>query len=278
MIEDNKLTDLINILKNMESALLAYSGGVDSTLLLKSMQLSGIRTFAVTAVSETTPQNDILAAAEITKELGIEHRTIKTEELKIEEFISNTPDRCFFCKDELFKKLTSIALSEGYRFVLDGSNADDIMDFRPGKRAALKYSVRSPLMEAGFSKKEIRELSRHLGLSTWDKPSSACLASRIPYGHRITPIALKRVEKAEDFLRSIGLSEIRVRDHGDVVRIEVREEEIKLMLDPEKRRTISETLKSLGYHFISLDIDGYQSGSMNRVLTGHHRLWKALDT
>jgi pyridinium-3,5-biscarboxylic acid mononucleotide sulfurtransferase len=277
MIEDNKLTDLINILKNMESALLAYSGGADSTLLLKSMQLSDIRTLAVTAVSETTPQNDILDAAEITKELGIEHRTIKTEELKIEEFISNTPDRCFFCKDELFKKLVSIALSEGYRSVLDGSNADDIMDFRPGKRAALKYSVRSPLMEAGFSKKEIRELSRHLGLSTWDKPSSACLASRIPYGHRITAVALKRVEKAEDFLRSIGLSEVRVRDHGDVVRIEVREEEIRFMLDPEKRRTISETLKSLGYHFISLDIDGYQSGSMNRVLTGHHHLWKALD-
>lgn len=278
MIEDNKLTDLINILKNMESALLAYSGGVDSTFLLKALQLSGIRTIAVTAVSETMPQNDILAATEMTKELGIEHRTIKTEELKLEEFISNTPERCFFCKDELFKKLASIALSEGYRSVLDGSNTDDITDFRPGKRAALKYSVRSPLMEAGFSKKEIRELSRRLGLSTWDKPSSACLASRIPYGHRITPLALKRVEKAEDFLRSIGLSEVRVRDHGDIVRIEVREEEITLMLGPEKRRIISETLKSLGYHFISLDLDGYQSGSMNRVLTDHHRLWKALDT
>lgn len=278
MIEDNKLTDLINILKNMESALLAYSGGVDSTFLLKALQLSGIRTIAVTAVSETMPQIDLSTAIEMAKELGMEYRTIKTEELKIEEFISNTPERCFFCKDELFKKLASIALSEGYRSVLDGSNADDIRDFRPGKRAALKYSVRSPLMEAGFSKKEIRELSRQLGLSTWDKPSSACLASRIPYGHRITPVALKRLEKAEDFLRSIGLNEVRVRDHGDVVRIEVREEEIRLMLGPEKRRIISETLKSLGYHFISLDLDGYQSGSMNRVLTDHHRLWKALDT
>lgn len=263
---DHKFKNLINILKDMKSAVLAYSGGVDSTFLLKAMQLSNIRTLAVTAVSEIIPYNDLLTAKEVAGELGIEHRIIKTEELSREEFVSNTPDRCFFCKDDLFKKVTDIALSEGYMFILDGSNMDDTMDYRPGRKAAVKYNIRSPLIEAGLSKREGREFSKQLGLSTWDKPSSPCLATRFPYGQRITKEALLRVERAEDLLRTLGFYKVRVRDHDSIARIEVEEDKIGLLLIPEKRKFISEKLKSLGYKFISLDLDGYKSGSMNRVL------------
>ncbi len=264
----DKLTRLINILKAVESAVLAYSGGVDSTFLLKALQLSEIRTLALTAVSEITPYNDLLTAKSVSKELALEHRIIKTDELSKEEFVSNTPERCFVCKDIRFKKLKEIATSEGYRFVLDGSNSNDLDDYRPGKKAAKKYGVRSPLIEAGLSKKEVREFSRQLSLSTWDKASSPCLSSRFPYGRRITKEALTKVEKAEDFLRSFGFHEIRVRDHGSIARIEIEEDKIGLLLSIEKRRIISEKLKSLGYKFISLDLDGYKSGSMNRVLNG----------
>jgi uncharacterized protein len=269
---NDKLAHLINILKDMQSVLLAYSGGVDSTFLLKTIQLSGIRTLAVTAVSEITPYNDLLTAKRIAEELDIDHRIIKTDVLSKEEFISNIPDRCFFCKDELYGKLTDIALSEGYMFVLDGSNIDDTLDYRPGKKAAVKYNIRSPLIEAGFSKKEVREFSRQLGLSTWDKPSSPCLSTRFPYGQRITKDALKRVEHAEDFLRSLGFNEIRVRDHGSIARIEVEEDKIGLFMIPERRKIISEKLKSLGYKFISLDLDGYKRGSLNRVLKNRSSL------
>jgi uncharacterized protein len=262
----DKLTRLINILKEMQSAVLAYSGGVDSTFLLKAMQLSDIRTLAVTAVSEIIPYNDLLTAKKVAGELGIQHRIIRTEELSREEFVSNTPDRCFFCKDELFKKLTDIASSEGYMFILDGSNTDDTKDYRPGRKAARKYNIRSPLIETGLSKVEIREFSKQLGISTWNKPSSPCLATRFPYGRRITKEALSRVGKAEDFLRTLGFYQVRVRDHGGIARIEVEEDKIDLLLIPEKRKLISKTLKSLGYEFISLDLDGYKSGSLNRVL------------
>ena len=269
---NNKLAHLINILKDIQSAVLAYSGGVDSTFLLKAMQLSDIRILAVTAASEIIPCNDLLTAKEVAGELGIRHRIIKTEELSREEFVSNTPDRCFFCKDELFKKLTDIALLEGYMFVLDGSNMDDTTDYRPGRKAAIKYKIKSPLIEAGLSKIEIREFSKQLGLSTWDKPSSPCLATRFPYGRRITKEALLRVGKAEDFLRTLGFFKVRVRDHGSIARIEVEEDEIESLLIPEKRKLITKTLKSLGFEFISLDLDGYKSGSLNRVLRDSHSL------
>jgi uncharacterized protein len=261
-----KLTTLIEILKDIRSAVLAYSGGVDSTFLLKTLQLSDIKAVAVTAASETIPYNDLLTAKEMAAEIGIEHRIIETEELSIEEFVNNAPDRCFFCKDELFRKLTDIASTEGYKFVLDGSNIDDTTDYRPGRMAAMKYNVRSPLIEAGLSKIEIRELSKQLGLTTWDRPSSPCLSSRFPYGQRITKEALRRVEKAEEFLRFLGFREVRVRDHDSIARIEVGEDEIELLLIPEKRRMISETLKTLGYKFVALDIEGYKSGSMNRTI------------
>ncbi|MFZ5908246.1 MAG: ATP-dependent sacrificial sulfur transferase LarE [Nitrospirota bacterium] len=261
-----KLEHLSLILKDMESVVLAYSGGVDSTFLLKAAQLSEIRTIAVTAVSYLFARKNILEAQETAKRLGIEHRAIETDELSLDGFAENTPERCLLCKDSLFKTLKNIANAEGYRFVMDGSNRDDDSDYRPGRHAAARHGVRSPLAEAGFSKCEIRNCSRQLGLSTWDSPSSPCLVTRFPYGQKITREALRRVEQAEDFLRSLGFRQLRVRDHDGVARIEVGEEEMDLLLNADKRKRISENLKSLGYLFISLDLEGFRSGNLNRIL------------
>jgi uncharacterized protein len=264
-MQNHKLETLRKILQDMESVLIAYSGGVDSTFLLKAVKLSGIRTLAVTGSSEILPAEELLHAQKQAEELAIPHRIIPTDVLSREDFLDNTAERCFFCKDTLLNKLSSLALSEGFRYIIDGSNKDDLEDYRPGKKALAKYNVRSPLIEAGFSKEEIRECSRSLGLSTWDMPSSPCLATRIPFGRRITKETLKRIEKAEDFLKSLGMRVLRVRDHGDIARIEAGEEEIAFLLHSEKRKSISDFLKSLGYAFIALDLDGYKKGSMNKI-------------
>ncbi|MBI5100364.1 MAG: ATP-dependent sacrificial sulfur transferase LarE [Nitrospirae bacterium] len=261
---------LLSCLKEAGDGLLAFSGGVDSAFLLKAMQVAGIRTLAVTAVSDTMPAWDFDNAVDIANGAGVEHMIIRTDELSKEEFARNAPDRCFFCKDELFGRLRQIAGERGLCNVFDGSNADDLKDYRPGRRAASLHQVRSPLAECGFSKNEIRDKSKELGLSTWDRPSSPCLSSRFPYGRRITPDLLKKVEASEAFLRTLGLKEVRVRDCGDTARIEVGESEISIFMDAEARRVVSGRLKSLGYSFISLDLDGYKSGSLNRVLAGHN--------
>lgn len=265
-MSDNKLEKLIGILKGMGSAVLAYSGGVDSTFLLKAMKIAGIKSLAVTSVTETMPEDDFLFSKKIAEETGIEQRIIKTDELKIENFIKNPPDRCFYCKDELFGKLREMARVEGYSFVLDGSNLDDTNDWRPGERAALKHGIRSPLIEAGLSKKEIREISLKLNLPSRDRPSSPCLASRFPYGEPITSEALKQVAAAEKFLKSFGFKELRVRHHGDAARIELKEEDIKRILVSDVRKAVIEKFKSLGYEFISLDLEGFRSGRMNEGL------------
>jgi uncharacterized protein len=196
----------------------------------------------------------------------VEHLVIRTEELSNVAYTDNPPDRCFFCKEELFGRMKPIMEEKAYRYIFDGSNADDLSDYRPGRRAAARHGVRSPLEECGFSKKEIREMSRELGIDGWDRPSSPCLSSRFPYGRRITPEALRRVEKAEDFLRTLGIREMRVRDYGDTARIEVDEDGMPLLLAPEKRRLVTEALKSFGYVFVSVDLEGYRTGSMNRPL------------
>ena len=261
-----KFASLLSFLREAECALLAFSGGVDSTFLLKAMKVAGMKILAVTSVSDTMPEKDCYSAVAFAKDEGIEHITIRTDELSKEEFARNAPDRCFYCKDELFRRLRQIAEERNLRYVFDGSNSDDLADYRPGRRAAELHRVRSPLAECGFSKDEIRTKSRELGLVTWSRPSSPCLSSRFPYGQRITTVLLKRVEAAEEFLKTFGVHEVRVRDHGDTARIEVGEGDMQVMLNPGTRRLVTEKFKSLGYKFISLDLEGYKSGSLNRVL------------
>ncbi len=262
----NKLSNLTNLLKEMQSAVLAFSGGVDSAFLLKVMQLAGMRAIAVTAFSETMPCREALSAKKTAEEIGIEHRFIRTNEILNENFIGNTPERCFFCKDERFGQISDLALKEGFRFVIDGSNSDDLDDYRPGAKAAAKYGVRSPLIETGHSKKDVRKYAKNLGLAVWNKPSSPCLATRIPYGRRITIEALKRIEKSEEFLASLGFITVRVRDHYPLARIEAGKNEIDLLLNPEKRKMINGKLKSFGYASVSLDLEGFKSGGMNGLL------------
>jgi uncharacterized protein len=263
---DDKFSDLLALLRECGSAVLAFSGGVDSSFLLKAMKTAEMKILAVTAISETMPRQDKEICAAFIKELNIDHRFIHTEELSNESFASNTPERCFFCKDELFRKLKTIAEEGGFHYVFDGSNSDDLKDYRPGRRAAALHGVRSPLAEQGLSKNEIRALSRKLGLKNWDRPSSPCLSSRFPYGRRITAEALLRVEGAEQFIRSLGVHEVRVRDYGDSARIEVNEEDMPILLTATNRRLIADKLRSLGYTFVSMDLEGYRSGNMNRVL------------
>ena len=265
-LNDRKFNDLLSFLSKVQSAVLAYSGGVDSSLLLKAMKLSGIRFLAVTAFSETMPEKDFNHAVSFAKKIGVEHLVIHTEELTNESFVSNPPDRCFYCKEELFRKLRKIAEGKNYEHLFDGTNTDDLRDYRPGLKAAALYGVKSPLAENGFSKKDIRSMSRELGLSTWDHPSSPCLSSRFPYGRRITLSGLRQVEKAEEFLRELGLQEFRVRNHGEIARIEVNEKNMNTFLEPENRRKITEALKAMGFSFVALDLEGYISGSMNRSL------------
>jgi uncharacterized protein len=267
MPEDPRLGKLIAILKSMGSAVIAYSGGVDSTFLVKAAALSGIRVLAVTGFSPTMPEQDFLDAKEAVKAMGVRHMVIETSELERDDFRENPPDRCFHCKSELFGRLRTIAESEDCSQLLDGSNLDDVDDWRPGRRAALENGVRSPLIEAGLRKQEIRDLSRALNLPIWNKPSSPCLSSRFPYGEPITIGALKRVEAAERFLKSLGFTELRVRHHGNTARIELREDDIPRITGPEMRVTVTEKLRSLGYAFVSLDLEGFRSGKMN-ILRG----------
>ncbi len=270
LIPDSKFLDLVSFLKKCGDAVLAFSGGVDSSFLLAAMKAARMRILAVTAVSETLPRQDRETCSALASELGVEHRFMHTHELLNESFVNNTPERCFFCKDELFGKLKTIAKEEGFQHIFDGSNSDDLTDYRPGRRAAALHGVQSPLAEQGFSKDRIRALSRELGLKTWDRPSSPCLSSRIPYGRRITSEALVRVEQAEEFIVSLGIREVRVRDYGDSARIEVSIEDMPVLLNPVNRRLVTEKLQSFGYSFVSMDLEGYRSGNMNKVLTGYN--------
>ncbi|HLE39877.1 MAG TPA: ATP-dependent sacrificial sulfur transferase LarE [Nitrospirota bacterium] len=252
------------LLHTMGSAVLAYSGGVDSSVVLRAASEAAVFPFiAVTAVSETYPAGELGSAQEFARSLGATHQILHTGELSSEEFLRNSPDRCYYCKRELFGKLTQIAEQEGITFVLDGSNADDLSDHRPGRRAALEFSVRSPLIEAGFSKAEVRECARSLGLPVWDKPSLACLSSRIPYGTRITPGILQTVQTAEDLLHTFGFRQVRVRHHGDTARIEVDRSEFGLLLADGLAKKVTASLKELGYTYVCLDLGGYRTGSMN---------------
>jgi len=267
MVTDQKWDRLKALLREMNCAVLAYSGGVDSSLLLKAAaEVMGPHLIAVTAVSETYPPNELAGAKEFARTLGVTHRILHTAELASEDFILNSPERCYFCKKELFGKLKAIADTEGIVFVLDGSNADDLRDHRPGRKAAEEFAVRSPLVEAGFSKAEVRDRAHMLNLPVWDKPSLACLSSRIPYGTRITLEILQTVLRAEEHLRSRGFRQVRVRHHGDTARIEVESADFSKLLDSEVSKEIVLALKGLGYTYVCLDLEGYRTGSMNEVV------------
>jgi len=272
MVIEKKWDRLKTLLRGMNCAVLAYSGGVDSSLLLRATaEVMGPRLIAVTAVSETYPPGELEAATEFARSLGVTHRILRTQELASEEFARNSPERCYFCKKELYGKLKKIAETEGISCILDGSNTDDLDDYRPGRKAAEEFSVRSPLVETGLSKSDVRELARFLNLPTWDKPSLACLSSRIPYGTRITPDIIETVKTAEDHLRVLGLRHVRVRHHGDIARIEIERDSFGQLLSNEAVEKVTAALKGLGYTYVCLDLEGYRTGSMNAALDRQRR-------
>ena len=254
------------IIAELPGAIVAYSGGADSAFLADvAHEVLGPRSIAVTAVSESLAADEREQAAALARARGWRHEEIRTREIERHEYRRNEPDRCFHCKDELFVVLDRLA-TDRRAIVLVGTNADDTGDFRPGLRAAREHGVRAPLLETGLHKEEIRELSRARGLPTWDKPASACLASRIAYGIEVTPERLDRIAQAEAFIRSLGLRQLRVRDHGDLARIEVPLEEVEQLAEPTLRAHIVERLKGLGFVHVTLDLEGFRSGSMNASL------------
>jgi len=265
---DERIKRLRNVIEKLGSVVVAYSGGVDSTLLLKVCldTLGRENVLAVTAVSPLYPVEEVETARTLAEELGAKHLLIETEEMNDERFIKNTPQRCYYCKLELFTKLLAIAKAHGLRFVVDGSNADDASDYRPGMQAGCELGVISPLKEANLRKADIRELSRMLGLPTWNKPTMACLASRFPYYYEITDEELRMVAEGERFLRGIGLTQVRLRHHGYLARIEILPNEFSLLMADGVREMVVERLRSIGYIWVTLDLRGYQSGSFNEML------------
>ena len=269
---DQKMTDLQDRLQSIDSLIIAYSGGVDSAFLAAAANdVLGGRALAVTADSPSLAPSELREAVALAQQIGLNHRVIKTQEVEREDYQANTSNRCFFCKDELYTHLAGFASTEGYAWVANGTNIDDLGDFRPGQKAAKEYGVISPLVEAGLRKVEIRELSHDMGLPTWDKPAQACLSSRIPYGNRVTVEALTRIGKAEEHLRNLGFRQLRVRHHDTVARIEVGLEDFAALLAEEVRQDISRYFRSIGYAYVTMDLDGFRSGSMNEVLSADQR-------
>ena len=266
MIFEDKLERLKRIILAYKSTLVAFSGGQDSAFLLKvcTLVLPPDKILAVTAVSATYPKGELAKAKILAKQIGSRLKVIRTSELNNKKFTANPVARCYFCKQELFSKLIVIAKQNKLDFVLEAGSLSDKLDYRPGNIAKRKLKIKSPLIEAGFSKEDIRRLSKKFGLSSWNKPSLACLASRIPYGVKITVGRLKRIDQAEVYLSSLGFRQVRLRHYNGLCRIEVDKSDIRRLLN--KREQIVKRLKDLGYNYITVDLEGYRTGSLNEVI------------
>jgi uncharacterized protein len=268
METQEKYAQLRNILKSMGEVVVAYSGGVDSAFLLKvSTDILGSKAYGILAVSPTFPSREFELAKEVAAHIGAKIKIIETHELENEVFRSNPVNRCYFCKNELFDQITLIAANAGYKNIVDGSNFDDLSDHRPGMQALREKGVRSPLQEAKLTKFEIRELSRELGLPTWNKDALACLSSRFPYGENIDMEKLKMVDEIENYLFDKGFKNIRARHQQTTLKIEVNPGDIKRLVDDEMRENLIKKAKSIGYTYVTIDLEGYRQGSLNEVLS-----------
>jgi uncharacterized protein len=262
------LSMLTKIIGSYPKVIIAFSGGVDSTLLVRlcSDILGRRNVLAVTGVSQTYTPEERAAATRFAKILGVQHLLLKTDELACSQFAKNPGNRCYYCKRELFDKIAGLALKKGITAILDATNADDLADYRPGRQAAEERGVISPFVLAGVTKKDIRDLSKKLGLPSWDKPANPCLASRVPYGTRITEEILEKIHAGEKFIRKLGFPVVRLRHHGELARIEIPVEDFPRLLKQETLQKIAAHLKILGYLWVALDVEGYRTGSLNQSL------------
>lgn len=263
----DKARRLHQILADCESVVVAFSGGVDSAYLaIAAQQVLGARALAVTADSPSYPESHRRLALSIASDFGFAHEIVSTEELDRPEYRANPANRCYYCKDELYARLKALADERGFAVIVDGNNADDRGDYRPGRQAAREHGVRSPLDEADLTKDDIRELAREAGLDSWNEPASACLSSRVPYGTEVSNEVLRRIERAEDAVRGLGFRVFRVRHHDLIARLEIARSEMARALEPDVNAQLVGALKALGYQYVSLDLQGYRLGSLNEAL------------